>query len=528
MFDLLLKNGKIVDGSGSPAYMGDVAVSDGKIVRMAQHIDGEAKKTVDVQGAVIAPGFIDMHSHSDNSFLEDERCQSRIYQGITTEVTGQCGFSVYPCKPENLDYMVQFSSIGDLVKPYVSESLREYIEKAKKAGKRMATNQLAFIGHGALRAGVMGFDGRKATPEELKEMQRLLDREMAEGAWGLSLGLGYAPGAFSDQEELNAMGEVIAKYDGIIASHMRNQAEKTMESLNEMYEINRKTGARVHISHLKASGKPQWGWAPEIWANIEAAQKAGIAVTADMYPYTAASSGITNALPKWTLKGGVQAAAERLKEGSPERAAIMEELEEKFQTQEDGEAFRIVDTNGDCVEANGKNIYELSQMWNCSMAEALARLVVKVNGVAPTVYFCMSEEDVLYFLRHELAIGSDGTGRTINGEEHRGNPHPRFFGTFPRFLRLVREKNLCSLEDAVRRMTHLPASILRLQDRGLLKEGMVADMTVFDPDTIFDTPTYDNPFQKCIGIKHVIMEGQFALEDGEQTDLLLGHFLKKR
>ncbi len=528
MYDLLLKNGTIMDGTGNPAFIGDVAISDGKIAKIGENISESAAQTVDVHQAVIAPGFIDMHSHSDNSFLRDERCQSRIYQGITTEVTGQCGFSVYPCKPEHLDEMLDFSSVGDLAKPYLSESLSDYIKKAQANGKRMATNQAAFIGHGALRAGVMGFANRKATPEELREMQNLLDREMAQGAWGLSLGLGYAPGAFSDQEELNAMGEVIAKYDGLIASHMRDQGPKIMESLNEMYEINRKTGARVHISHLKASGKAQFGWAPEIWKNIEQAQKEGIAVTADAYPYTAAASGITNALPKWTLAGGVAAAAKRLEPGSSEREKIMAELNAKFVTKEDGEAFRIVDTNGRCEEANGKNIYQLSQMWDCSMAEALARLIVKTKGNAPTVYFCMSEADVLYFLRQEITIGSDGSGWSITGEENKGRPHPRFFGTYPRFLRLVREHKLCTMEDAVRRITALPASYIGLADRGLLREGMVADITVFDEKTIYDTPTYDDPFQKCAGIIHVLLDGQFALRDGEQTDLRLGHFLKKR
>ena len=527
MLDLILKNAVIYDGTGAAPYKGDIGICQGKIAQISkQPIEEEAKETVDVGGLAAAPGFIDIHSHSDTTFLADSRCQSKICQGVTTELAGQCGSTVYPCKPENLENMQEFSGIGSASLPYHATSLQEFIEKAQADGKSMSTNLVSLIGHGALRAGVMGFEGRKATKQELEEMKALLDREMAQGAWGLSLGLGYAPGVFANQEELNAMGEVVAKYDGVITSHMRNQGAQIMESLGEMYEINRKTGARVHIAHLKASGKEQWGWAPAIWENIAQAQATGVAVTADMYPYTAAATGITNILPKWTLEGGIPAAAARL--ASPQREQILKELDQRFAQPEDGEAIYVVTTHGLCPEADGKNIYQLSQLWNCTMSEAAARLMVETKGGANCIFFCMSNEDVMYFLAQKVAIGSDGSGRPLAEKENQGKPHPRNFATFPRFFRLARENNLCSLEQAVYRVTGLPASIIGLKDRGLLKEGMAADITVFNPQTIADCATYENPFQQCQGIEHVLVAGEFAVRSQKQTEKRLGQFLKKR
>ena len=526
MLDLILKNAVVYDGTGAPPFHGNIGIAQGKIAVLSQQpIAEEAKEIVDLGGLAAAPGFIDFHSHSDTTFLPDSRCQSKLFQGITSEVTGQCGYTVYPCKPEKLELMKEFSSVSSKWDSYVSTSMAQFIEKAKSENRQMATNQLPMVGHGALRAGVMGFEGRKATAEELADMAALLDKEMADGAWGMTLGLGYAPGVFADQEELNAMGEVIAKYDGIIASHMRNQGAEIIAALEEMYEINRKTGAKVHISHLKSSGKEQWGWAPKIWEYIKQAQKNGIAVTADMYPYTAAATGITNILPKWTLEGGVAAAAARL--ASDQRGQILAELDHRFAEKEDGEAIYVVTTYGLCPEADGKNIYEMSQIWNCTMSEAAARLMVETKGSADCIFFCMSEEDVLYFLRQEVTIGTDGCGMPLSKEENEGRPHPRHFATFPRFFRLVREEKLCTLEHAVYRATGLPAQIIGLQDRGLLKEGMVADITVFDPDTIADKATYENPFQKAEGIEYVLLAGEFAIHNGEQTEKRLGQFLLK-
>ncbi len=286
MYDILLKNGMIYDGGTAPAYKGDLAIKDGKIAKIAPSITDSAAEVIDVTGLAVAPGFIDMHSHGDCTFLLDEKSESKITQGVTSELAGQCGATIYPARKDLMDNL--YSYVGNTEKYdahyYTSESLAQFIEKVKATDKKMSTNLIPLIGHGALRCGVMGFSGKPADKEQLEVMSQLMDEAMQQGAWGISLGLGYTPGVFADQKELNALGAVISKYDGIITSHMRDQGPKIFDALEEMYEINRKTGVKVHIAHLKMSGKKQFGRAPELVANMQAAQAAGIRLTADMYP----------------------------------------------------------------------------------------------------------------------------------------------------------------------------------------------------------------------------------------------------
>ncbi len=528
MQDIIFKNGIICDGTGCKSYIGDVAVEDGKITKILSSIQDQAKETIDISGLVIAPGFIDMHSHSDTAFLVDERCESKICQGVTTEVAGQCGATIYSCPKDKMDNLYKYVGEDERfdIKYYASSSFKEFLSKVKAANKKMSTNLISLIGHGALRTSVMGFEGRKATEEEMQMMASLLDDDMKSGAWGLSLGLGYAPGVFADQDELNALGHVVKKYDGMVTSHMRDQGAHIFEALDEMYEINRKTNAKVHIAHLKMSGKKQWGRADELIQNIKEAQKVGIKVTADMYPYTAASSGITNVFPKWTLDGGVAKAAQRLL--TPERDQIIAFLNEDYQTRQDGEGLYVVTTHGAYPVADDKNIYELSQELGLSMADTIAKVAVEANGNVDCIMFAMADKDVMYLLGQDIAIGSDGYGLPLSEKENLGKPHPRNFGTFPRFLRLARENHLCSLETAVSRMTKMTADILELKDRGVLKEGFVADITIFNPNTITDNATYKNPFMKPTGIEHVIMNGEFAIYNGQQTEKRLGQFILKK
>lgn len=526
MYQLLIKNTRIADGTGNPSYIGDIAAENGKIVKIAPHIEGEAKIVIDGTGLVTSPGFIDIHSHSDTYFLQDNRGQSRIYQGVTSELAGQCGSTIYPCPVENMDKIRQYA--GKRVAEYASSSLEEFLSKVERDKKDMGTNLIPLIGHGALRCGVMGYEDRKATEEELQTMRNLLDADMKTGAWGLSLGLGYTPGVSSDQDELCSLGEIVAKYNGIVTSHMRYQNTRTPEALDEMYEINRRSGAHVHIAHFKASGKAAWGKAQEFIDNVHEAQKAGIHVTVDCYPYTASSSGITNSFPKWSIQGGKQTAVNLLKD--PEkRHILMEELEKTFCEPSDGERLYVVTTNGRCLEADGKTIWEASKAWGISMAEAAAKITVDTNAGATCISFAMCEPDVeLMLSQNDFCIGSDGRSLSLAKEDNEGKPHPRNFGTFPRFLRLAREKNLCNLETAVRRMTGQSADYIGLPDRGYLKEGMAADITVFNAETVTDHATFENPFQKPEGICHVFMEGEAALLNGVQTEKRLGHFLLKK
>lgn len=524
-YQLLIKNSRIVDGTGSPSYVADLAVSGGKIAKIGRIPEDEAEQVIDGTGLVTAPGFIDIHSHSDTYFLEDSRGESRIYQGVTSELAGQCGSTIYPCPKDHMDRIRQYA--GKRIEEYASSSLAEFLDKVNRDEKKMGTNLIPLIGHGALRCGVMGYEDRKASEEELETMRELLEADMKTGAWGLSLGLGYTPGISSDREELCSLGEIVAEYGGIVTSHMRYQNLRTPEGLEEMYEINRRTGAHVHIAHFKASSRAAWGKAQEFVDNVHNAQRAGVHVTVDVYPYTAASSGITNSFPKWSIQGGKQTAVSVLKD--PERRhVLLKELEEIFSTKEDGEALYVVTTDGLCPEADGKTIWQISRELGISMAEAAAKVAVDTDAEATCISFSMCEEDVETMLRQaDFCIGSDGSSFALAAEDNKGKPHPRNFGTFPRFLRLAREKGFCSLETAVRRITGQSADYIGLKDRGYVKEGMIADLTVFDPETVGDKATYENPFQKPEGICHVFMAGEPALLNGEQTEKRLGRFLLK-
>lgn len=523
MYDRILKNGRIMDGTGKPSYEGDIAIRDGRIEEVAPSIHEAAHEVVNLHGLAVAPGFIDNHSHSDTVFLEDDRCEGKLLQGVTSEVSGQCGSTIYPCPLDGMERLMEYA---DAYAPFASSSLREFTEKLQKNGIQMGTNQIPLIGHGALRVGVMGYENRPATEEELSLMARLLREQMEYGAWGMSLGLGYTPGISSNQTELDTLGAVVAEYGGVVHSHMRYQNERTPEALEEMFHIARASGVRVNISHFKAGGKSAFGMAPYFAELVHRAQREGIRVSADVYPYTASSSGITNSFPKWSIQGGISHAVAAVQ--GERRQEILDFLAERFSTKEEGEGYIIVNTAGTFPQADGCTLWEVSQKMGLSMAETMAELTVRSNGKAWCIGFGMSEEDVAVMLaQNDFAIGSDGSAFPFDEKKSGGKQHPRNYATFPRFLRLVREQEFCTMEQAVARITRRPCEINDIRDRGLLQEGKIADITVFDPDTITDCNTFKNPCIKPKGVLHVLMEGQFAVRDGEQTDQRLGKILRK-
>jgi N-acyl-D-amino-acid deacylase len=522
MYDVILKGGSIVDGTGGRARAGDLAISKGRIVRIAERIEDAGAEVVDVSGLVVAPGFIDIHSHSDDSFLKEGSTQSKIYQGVTTEVAGQCGHTPFPnqgAEPGSADDGKDGS--------FTAPSLEAFLGRVARENRKMSTNLILLIGHGSVRNAAMGSENRRPTAAELERMKAMVDADIRTGAWGLSLGLGYAPGVSSEQDELNELGSVVAKYDGIVTSHMRNQGAGTPESLEEMFNIYRYSGVKVHIAHYKVSGKANWGRAPEFVEWIHEAKRNGIKVSVDVYPYRASSSGITNCWPNWAIQGGRERAVERTY--NDERPLLLEALGKRFATPEDGDSLYVVTTYGKFPIADGKTIGEIAHTLGVSMAEAVLEVTRQTGARATCVSFSMCEDDVRTMLaQNDFAIGSDGRGFSLDPRECDGKPHPRNFGTFPRFLRIARENRLCPLETAVYRMTGLAKEIMGIPDRGILAEGNVADITVFDPQTVADTATFDDPIRRNVGIRHVLIDGKFAFRDGEQTSLRLGKFLLKK
>jgi N-acyl-D-aspartate/D-glutamate deacylase len=522
MYDYILKGGTIFDGTGRKAFTADVAVANGRIAAVDTHLACRHAQVLDVTALAVAPGFIDIHSHSDTSFLGDERCESKLYQGVTSEVVGQCGSSKFPCLEEKLPELRQADEADG--PSYVSLSFADFKARVAQEGRRMSTNLLCLVGHGTLRAGVLGYEDRPPTPAELSLMQRLLAKDLSDGAWGLSLGLGYTPGVSADIAELVALAAIVARYGGHVPAHMRDQGSNTPQSLEEMYAINRQSGARVHIAHFKAGGKDTWGRAPEFVRHVAAARQSGVAVTVDVYPYTAASSGITNSFPKWAIQGGLEQTLLRLQ--GPERAAIYAYLDENFSSRTDGESLWVVSTGGRFPAADGKNIWEISRHLGVSMAEAIIAVTEQSQARAVCISHSMDQAEVDFFLAQaDYAVGSDGRALPLSAAENKGKPHPRNFGTFPRFLRLAREQGFATPETAIHRITRLPASIVGLTDRGTLAPGLVADLTVFCPKTITDRATYPDPFQKPVGIEHVFIAGRPAVLKAQQTDLRLGAFV---
>lgn len=529
MLDLLLKNGLICDGTGVLPFLGDVSIKDGIIQEIAPSITMESAETIDVGGMLISPAFIDMHSHSDTWFRQDDRCEAKLYQGVATEIVGQCGSSPFPRNVAQMTQIRRDSAAGKL-SPMGSYQAGSFEKLRKLLGPKdvMSTNLVQLVGHNAIRRSVVGLVDRPAWEDEIKISHFLLEQNLEQGCWGLSLGLGYVPGLFSDKAELSDLLSLCYVYDTLVTVHMRDEGDKVFESLEEMIGLARETHARIHIAHLKLGAKSVWGKAPQLCERIRQARTEGVSITADLYPYHACSTGLSSLLPKWAMDGGAPSAAKLLSRPGTQRNDVLKLFREKYPTREDGDRFYIINTGGHCPEMDGKTIGQLSEIWGMPVPEAIMDALVRTDCEAECIMFTMDQQDVLWLLGQEdLGIGSDASCRPFDPAASSGKPHPRTYGTFPRFLRMCREHHLCSIETAVQRITQKPAEIVGLKDRGVLRPGYIADITVFDPSTIADTATYDEPFQKPIGVQHVMMNGRFALRDGVQTTARLGHYLLK-
>ena len=511
---LIIRGGTVIDGTGRPAFPADVEVRGGIITAVKKDLPASAAdKVLDAEGCVVAPGFIDAHAHSDTAFLKDDSGASKLFQGITTEISGNCGSSPFPYQDAGKD------------DGWRCASFKEFLERFDRERRRMAVNQAMLAGHGSLRESVVGEDDRPATETELERMRQLLASDLEQGAWGLSLGLEYAPGCFADTRELGFLAKTVGEFGGIVTCHMRSEGLHIDEAIDELAAVGRMSGAHVHISHLKLDNYRVHGRAREVWARIENARKEGVNITADVYPYTASSTTLTIRCPRWSLDGGDAALLERL--GGPRRQEIVEGIRCHYPDAARAETCLFSDDGGYWPEIVGKKLREVAEtcLGTRDYASAAAQVIERTRAQAWCVFFVMSGEDMLYFLSKDVSIGSDGRAMSADPAKVGSKPHPRSYGAVAEFLRLAREKRLCTLEEAVNRVTLLTARCFGITDRGVIAAGKAADITVFDPAAIAPRATYLDPVRTAQGVRHVVVNGEVALNDFAQTELRAGRFL---
>lgn len=518
MVDLIIKNGMVIDGTGGKRKKADVAVEGSKIKDVGDFSRVEGVQVIDVQGKVVSPGFVDMHSHADASLPFAPYAESYAYQGITSAVTGQCGFSPAPLSKETKKEYIQ--SLGALAKGInwdEIESFGSILDHVRQQG--ISINMVPLVGHGTIRAAVMGYSSARPTEDQIEAMARHAAQAMDEGAIGISTGLIYPPGYYSTTEELIEVTRPVAEKGGLYFSHVRNEGANLLDSIEEERRIAEATGVGLQHSHYKASGEANWENAEKGLEAIDRVRSQGIDMTVDMYPYIASSNGLIDSLPDWSREGGLGKTMQRLKD-PVERKRIRETME----SQRWEKNLVSGSPNPDYV---GRYIAELAEEAGKDPYEWVFDALLETNGDIDRIAFGMSEDNVKMQLQHELMmIGTDGYGLPPEGPLSEGAPHPRSFGTFPRVLgKYVREEKVLTLEQAIWKMTGFPAQKLGWSKRGLLMPGYQADLVVFDPDTIIDRATFVEPKQYPTGIAHVIVNGQFIIRDGKHTHALPGVIL---
>jgi N-acyl-D-amino-acid deacylase len=529
-FDLVITNGHIIDGTGSPWCSGDVGIRDGKIAAIGNLSASPRNRTIDAAGEVVAPGFIDLLGQSELSILVEPRLPSKIYQGITTEITGEGG-SIAPLN----DAIIQTDHAGYEHYHITPDwrSFRQYFARLEKQG--MGINLASYVGATQIRRMVLGDDNKQPSPEQLEQMKTLVRDAMKDGAVGVSTALEYAPAPYAKTEELIALATEGGKFGGIYSTHMRNESDGVLQAIDEALRIGREAHVPVEIWHIKVAGKNNWGRMPEVVAKINAARAAGADVTADTYAYTAWFNDFSAFVPPWAHDGGAGKLVERLKDPAT-RARIRKDMllspskdwDNEWQEIPGPEAILIgIVQNPKMLPLQGKRLSEIAKLWNKDPLDALFDFLID-DPYAGVAVFGMSQPDVTLALQQPwVAIDNDSSGTSpegILGQEH---PHPRAYGTFPRILRkYVREDKALTLEDAIRKMSALPAQRLRLTDRGVLKAGMWADVVIFDPATVRDLATFDNPNQLSEGMAYVLVNGVPVIEQSKMTGALPGKVLR--
>ncbi len=534
-FDVLIVNGHIIDGTGSPWYSADLAIRNGRIVAIGK-LDGHAAaKRIDAAGLIVAPGFIDMLGQSELTMLVDPRVPSKIFQGITTEITGE-GNSAGPIS----DAMLAADRGGyDHYKINPDwRTLGQYFSTLERHG--MGINLASYVGATSIRRMILGEADVQPTPAQLDQMKSLVADAMKDGAVGLSTALQYSPAPYAKTEELIALASEASKFGGIYATHMRSEGDTVLEAIDEATRIGREAHIPVEIWHLKAAGKANWGRMPQIIDRIEAARRSGVEVSANTYAYTAWFNTFSAFIPPWAHDGGDEKLIARLKDPAT-RAKIRHDMlssgkdssgkdwDNEWQEIPGPEAIQIgVVQNPELLKFQGKRLSEVAAEWKLDPIDALCEILIRDNAATEVAVFGMEEPDVVLALKQPwMSIDNDSQGTSTTGILGAEHPHPRAYGTFPRILRkYVREEHALTLPDAIRKFSALPASKMRLTDRGVLKVGMWADVVVFDPETIKDLATFENPNQLSVGMEYVLVNGVPVIESGNMTGALPGKVLR--
>jgi len=529
-FDIILRNGMIYDGTGSSPYAGDIAISGDTIAAIGDLKSYSGRVEIEANRMAVAPGFINMLSWAGESLIEDGHSQSNIRQGVTLEVMGE-GWSGGPLNPSmkeeeiekqrDIKYEIEWSTLG------------EYLEFFEKKG--VSCNIASFVGATTLRINALGYEDRAPTPEEMDHMKMLVKEAMEEGAVGISTSLIYAPAFFASTEELIELCRVVSEYDGLYITHIRSEGDQLMEGIDEVIEIADHASIDSEIYHLKAAGTENWYKMDLVVAKIDSARKAGLDITADMYTYPAAGTGLYATMPQWVQEGGHDAWVARLKEHKYRDRVLKEmrlpgeEWENFFYMAGAPENIILAGFKNDSLKyLTGKTLSEVAQLRKTSPAETILDLIIHDNSRVDAIYFLMSESNIKKQIALSwVSFGSDAESLAPEGVFLKANPHPRAYGNFSRLLgKYVRDEKVISLEEAIRKLTHLPAENLKIEKRGLLKEGYYADVVLFDPDKIKDNATFKDPHQYATGMIHVFVNGQQVLKDGEHTGATPGRIVR--
>jgi dihydroorotase/N-acyl-D-amino-acid deacylase len=529
-FDIVITNGHIIDGTGSPWYSGDIGIRDGKIASLGNLSDAARNRTIDARGMVVAPGFIDMLGQSEVTILVEPRLPSKIYQGITTEITGE-GESIAPVNDAILRVdQEQFEHYR--IHPDW-RTFRDYFSRLEK--QRVGINLASYVGATRVRRMVLGDNDVQPTPAQLDQMRELVRQAMRDGAVGVSTSLEYAPAPYAKTEELIALAAEASKFGGIYATHMRNEGTGILAALDEAVRIGREAHIPVEIWHFKVGGKPSWGHMPEAIAKVNAARTQGLDISADTYAYTAWFNDFSAFIPAWAHDGGNAKLIERLKDPATRERIRKDMLTPSDQWDNEWQEIPGPDAvlvgvvhNPQLLPLQGKTLAEIAKLWNKDSMDTLFDLLIEDHALTSVAVFGMSEPDVSLALQQPwVSVDNDSSGTSPDGILGQEHPHPRAYGTFPRILRkYVREEHKLTLEDAIRKFTALPAQRMRLTDRGVLKAGMCADIVVFDPSRIHDVATFEKPNQLSQGMEYVLVNGVPVIDQAKMTGALPGKVLR--